>query len=116
MLRPDSVAAEDMAAGLPHSVRGIDRSYSDAPYLGGEGHVLWITEPGDSATGQQLLAQEMGRNLGLRMTNTSDNCAIASTDTRTDWPGSTGNIGQVHFDPRPRRFLPSPRLAPITHS
>lgn len=114
-LLPDSLAVDQIAAWLPSAIPAITPSYSDAPYLGGEGKALWITEPADPAVAQRTLAQEMARNLSLRNTNTNDNCAADSTDLRTDWPGDSGTTGEAGFDARTGRFMPPSRLDFMTN-
>ena len=90
--------------------------YSDGRWLhsAGTGRVAWVMDlthirdyRGLGVTAN-LLAHEVGHNLGLRHTNTDD-CG-GCKDPNTDWPDPTsGTVHEFGFDPDPSRFYVIPR-------
>ncbi len=108
------LALDQLVAWLPDDAQAFAKGQADARFTKGEGKVAWVMEV-NPRTSAHLLAHEIGHNLNLRHTNTSDECLNPALDSKTDWKLPDGTIQEPGYDPAQRRFVPRGRFDLMTY-
>jgi Abnormal spindle-like microcephaly-assoc'd, ASPM-SPD-2-Hydin/Pregnancy-associated plasma protein-A len=116
-----ATAFDQLVGWIPDlvSLTGGVAGYSDPRWLGAAqtGRATWVMDlypPRYSGVSENLLAHEVGHNLGLRHTNTADcnNCK----DDDTDWPDpASGRIHEVGFDTVDMLAIPTSKFDVMTY-